>query len=85
MELSSIDDIRLRLVKILVKCINNLCRKLDRTTSRRELLKVVDTIQIFENIVYKTRNSKIPLSQEEYIAHLTSIYHIMNEIFGNNE
>ena len=73
MELSSIDDIKLKLVKVLVKCINNLCRELDRTRSRQQFRNLIKAMQMFEDILYRIKSSGIVLSQEEYIAQLTSV------------
>ena len=83
MELSSIDDIKLKLVKVLVKCINILCREVDRPRSKQQLQHSLTALQMFENLLYRIKNSSIVLSQEAYIAQLTSIYQIMNEIFRN--
>ncbi len=85
MELSNIDDIRPRLVRVLVKCINILCKEVDNPRSKQEFQNSVKAMQLFENILYKIKNRSIMLSQEEYIAQLTSVYQVMNAIFGNKK
>ena len=81
MELSSIDDTKLKLVKVLVKCINLLCREIDRPGSKQQFKNSLNAMQLFESILYRIRHSNILLSQGEYIAQLTLIYQVMNEIF----
>ena len=84
MELSSIENGKLKLVKVLVKCINILCKEIDRSRSKHQFENSLRAMQLFENILYKIKNSSIVLSQEEHITQLTSVYRVMNEIFKNN-
>ena len=84
MELSSIDDIKLKLVKVLVKYINTLCRELDRPRSKQQFRNSLRAMQMFENILYRIRHGSTMLSQEEYIEKLTSVYQVMNEIFSKH-
>ena len=84
MELSSIDDSKPKLVGVLVKCINNLCREINRPKSKQKLRDSLNAMQLFESILYRINHSSIIVSKEEYIAQLASIYHIMNDVFGSH-
>ena len=84
MELSSIDDVKPKLVKILVKCINILCREIDRPRSKQQFKNLLTAMQMFENILYRIKRSSIVLSQKDYIAQLTSVYQVLNEIFSKH-
>ncbi len=85
MELRSIANNRLKLVRVLINYINVLCRKLDRPRSKRQFQNSLRTMQLFENILYKIQSSKIVLSHDEYIAWLTLVYKEMKKIFRNKK